>query len=445
MCQKTERIAATMAYLCGAEGKWKYRTIDRDELIAELDEKLDAKILRALCRLRTILLRNLKEIEEYRSYTLGSCEDWKLWFTKSDFTFLAKSGCALNTVPKKMEDLIAEINDRIAEYAPGVVDSLFPSWVRKDYLVGLFLFPKKANKYTVKEEQRRYKKSYDRYPFQSYVYLREPASEETYLFKDDDAFLTELYLQNADAFTDHIRCQDASNSIKRDIYNFLSEAQKTVLVVDCENSDPYKIYSFLTSEGIAKHVQKIDKIILYDDVHTTNLWANLEAVVSIPVERIETRRIIPRKSVVDGTLIADVCRYFYKDNVDSFLLCSSDSDYLPVIMSLPEASFFVLTEEEKVSGLTLKEFQENEVYFANLDEFKAGDYEAFCETVLMAELRKHLPEVIGRNAKEFVEDLYLAAGLEDATAVEKEMFYKKHVRTLKLIINENGLFEVAAV
>ena len=441
MCQKTERIAATTAYLSGVDRKWIYKGLKYEDLEAELDATINAKVFRTLCRLRTILLKNLREISDYRTYTLGSCEDWKPWFTKSDFTFLAKNGCELNTVPKKIEDLLCEINDKIAERVAAAVDALYPSWVPKDYLIKLFSFPKKANKYTVKEEQKRYKLNYDRYPFQCYVYLSDPETGGIYLFKDDDVFLTELYLQNGEKFAEHDRCQDASVSVKRDVFNFLSDAKKTVLVVDCENSEPYKIYSFLTSEGIKQHTDKIEKIVLYDDIHTTNLWAHLQDTVSVPVERIETRRILPRKSVVDGTLIADICRYFYKDTVDSFVLCSSDSDYLPVILSLPEANFFVLTEEEKVSDLTLKEFDAESVSYASLDDFKAGDYEAFTNAILMAELTKRLPDVIGRNARELTDEIFLATGIE-ADEAEKDAFYKKYVKRISLKLNVAGVFEI---
>ena len=86
-------------------------------------------------------------------------------------------------------------------------------------------------------------------------------------------------------------------------------------------------------------MNKVSKIILIDDVNTSTAWGVLEEHVSIPVEHKVIPRIKEDKSLVDITLTAQLCKEFYANNTDSFVLVSSDSDYWGLISSIPEAHF----------------------------------------------------------------------------------------------------------
>ena len=60
----------------------------------------------------------------------------------------------------------------------------------------------------------------------------------------------------------------SSKNVKRNIYEFIDNSQSVELVVDCENSDPFKLASVLKQLDKSE-TEKIQKIVLYDDVHTT--------------------------------------------------------------------------------------------------------------------------------------------------------------------------------
>ena len=53
---------------------------------------------------------------------------------------------------------------------------------------------------------------------------------------------------------------------KENIYEFIRESMRVVIVVDCENSDVYKLYGVLKNLN-SEQMSKIEKIILYDDTH----------------------------------------------------------------------------------------------------------------------------------------------------------------------------------
>ena len=56
-----------------------------------------------------------------------------------------------------------------------------------------------------------------------------------------------------------------------------------------------------------------------------------------PVEHMMIERVKQNKSLVDVMLISRTCQEHYKNNVDSFILVSSDSDYWGLISSLQDA------------------------------------------------------------------------------------------------------------
>ena len=58
-------------------------------------------------------------------------------------------------------------------------------------------------------------------------------------------------------------------------------------------------------------------------------------------------RIKQNKSLVDIKLTALACKEHYQNEVNSFVIVSSDSDYWGLISSMPDAGFLVMIEREK--------------------------------------------------------------------------------------------------
>lgn len=71
-----------------------------------------------------------------------------------------------------------------------------------------------------------------------------PKSAGNILF-NDKKFITVLYEQNNDFFTEYSKVSDAGSYIKGSIYDFIGSSEKVVVLVDCENSDPYKLCATL--------------------------------------------------------------------------------------------------------------------------------------------------------------------------------------------------------
>ena len=135
--------------------------------------------------------------------------------------------------------------------------------------------------------------------------------------------------------------------VKNNIYDFINDSQKTVVVVDCENSDPYKLCAALRNLDY-EVMQKISKIILFDDVHTVNAWKILEYSVKIPVEHIMTERVKQNKSLVDIQLTARACQSIIKTKLIPSLLFQAIPTTGGLFLPLSDARFLVMIEREKM-------------------------------------------------------------------------------------------------
>ena len=274
------------------------------------------------------------------------------------------------------------------------------------------------------------------YPYQ--VYINWPAQEEQgNILHNDKKFITLLYEMHEDYFADFSKVSDAGSAAKAGIYQFLEGSRRTAIVVDCENSDPYKLYAMLNNLDQNALLGKIAKIILYDDVHTTTAWQILEKFTQIPVEHVLIERVKENKSLVDIRLTTGTCCEFFQNNIDSFLLASSDSDYWGLIPAMPQARFFVLVEAEKCSGAIRKAMENGGIAYCYLDRFCTGNSNQIKETAMLQAVQRILDEEVQLNLHDVMNEAYLQtrAGM---TTAERRQFCERYLQHLRIEIDETG-------
>lgn len=206
--------------------------------------------------------------------------------------------------------------------------------------------------------------------------------------------------------------------------------------MDCENSDPYKLCA--AREILDYEVmQKISRIILFDDVHTVNAWKILEYSVKIPVEHIMTERVKQNKSLVDIQLTARACQEHYQNQVDSFVIVSSDSDYWGLISSLSDARFLVMIEREKCGPDMKAALADSGIFYCYLDDFYSGNAEDIKLNALFQEMYRWIDDSIKLNVNEMLDAALRNTRLE-MSAAERKQFYEKHIRNMSLVIDDDG-------
>ena len=404
------------------------------EIYEALDKDKAARIIRNLCVVRAAIERKFGKIndkirKEYKSiYSLPELipQDALRQLELDGASFYKKSST-------KLAHHIIEINKLIRDRINNC-KHIFPVWLNWDYIRDLFNMKDGLTEEGTKAAAGVYFTNLECYPYSIFINWN-PQPNGNILY-NDKKFVTLLYQWHNDYFGDYSKVSDVGSFVKSNIYDFIDDAKRVVMAVDCENSDPYRLCA--TLKGLDQDITaKIQKIMLFDDVHTVDAWRILESHTKIPVEHIMTERVKQSKSLVDIELTAMTCREHYVNLVDSFIIVSSDSDYWGLISSLPEAKFLVMIEREKCGPDMKAALANSGIFYCYIDDFYTGDGEDLKKNALFNELYKTLDDALKLNVYDML-DAALTATRIDMTAAAKRQFFEKHIRPMKLVIDDDG-------
>lgn len=432
----TYDIVSKVAYLIGVpkqifENEHEPPKLD---IYERLEKDKTARIIRNLCVVRAAIERRFGKIndkirKEFKSiYTLPELipQDALRQLELDGVQFYKKSST-------KLAHHIIEINRLISDRINNC-KSLFPVWLNWEYIREIFIMRDGLTEAGIKAAANTYFTNLECYPYSIFInWIPQPNGNILY---NDKKFVTLLYQWHNDYFGDYSKVSDAGSFVKSNIYDFIDDAKRVVMAVDCENSDPYRLCA--TLKGLDADVTaKIQKIMLFDDVHTVDAWRILESHTQIPVEHIMTERVKQTKSLVDIELTAMTCREHYRNLVDSFIIVSSDSDYWGLISSLPEAKFLVMVEREKCGPDMKAALANSGIFYCYIDDFYTGDGEDLKKNALFNEIYRALDEALNLNVKDMLDDALLATRIE-MSPVARRQFYEKYIKRISLAIDDKG-------
>ena len=383
----TYTVVSKVAYLIGVQKRIFENEYEppKMEWYEKLHADKNARIVRNLCMIRTALELNFKAINNRMRFDMCNLHSLPEYVPQDSLNELLQDGITIVRSRALPAEYIVDINKHISNRINNC-KSLFPLWLKWEYVRKLFLMPDEANE---------------------------------------------------DYFTDLSKVSDAGNLTKAGIYKFLDKSERVVVVVDCENSDPYKLYATLNNLNQEALLNKICKIILYDDIHTTSAWKILERFTQIPIEHVLIERIKENKSLVDIRLTTGTCREYYQNNVDSFILVSSDSDYWGLISAMPEVRFFVMVESEKCSPTIKNALINAGISYCYIDDFCTGNSNDIKVAAVLREVRQKLDQAFHLNVRDILDEACRATRA-DMTTAEKNQFYDKYIKTMHVDISPNG-------
>lgn len=432
----TFEIVSKVAFLIGVP----YRIFENEheppqmEVYQRLQLDKNARIIRNLCIVRTEIERNFKRINDRMRMEYKSLLSLPEYVPASAITELTADG--INFVKKSSTQLsghIVELN-RIISDRINNCKSLFPLWLNWQYVKGLFIMPNGLSEKGTKDAAAVYYENKPFYPYQMYINWH--PCDEGNILHNDKKFVSLLYEWNDDEFTEYSKVSDAGTYVKGNIHDYINDGEQVVVVVDCENSDPYRLSA--TFRGLdQRYLDKINSIILFDDVHTASAWSILEQFTHIPVEHITIERIKQNKSLVDIKLTARACQEHYENKVDSFIIVSSDSDYWGLISSLPKARFLVMIEREKCGPDMKAALVDSGIFYCYLDDFYTGDSEELKMNALFREMRNYMARAVRLNVNAMFDDALRSTRITMSPS-ERQQFYDKHIKTLQLVISDAG-------
>lgn len=429
-------VCTVMAFLIGAkEENFDYYYSSNSELLDKLKSNKDCCIIRALCNIRSNLMIHYQETHNQIKYELKNLDRQDLYI--EDIKTLRANGLEIIKANYKVNSYIADINKIISDRINNVKD-FFPEWIKWEYIRNLFVIPKGQKEDAIIAESHKFGYSRNFYPYTRYINWI--PKEEGNILYNDEKFAKVIYKQYNIEFSDLSKVKDASDSVKANIYDFIDNSDSLILVVDCENSDAFKLASVLTQLDETE-IHKIQRIILFDDVHTTNAWNYLHNVTKIPIEHNVIERIKEDKSLVDIKIAMGISKAYYKDNISSFILLSSDSDFWGVISSLPDAEFLVMAERSKC-GIDIQcALENNNTYYCFIDDFCTGNIKNFKNAMLRSALITEVENHVKLDTKKLLEDLYTNLRM-DVSDGEKLNFYNKYIKKMTLTLDKDGVMSI---
>ena len=433
-------IISRVAYLIGVP-HWvftKESETPRLDIYLELEKNKNARIVRNLCVVRSSIERwfgkiNAKMYFEYK--TLYSVPDY---IPPEALKQLGEDGIRLYSKPgKKLVHYVLELNRLISDRINNCQE-LFPDWIKWDYIRDLFIMKDGFNEDGAKLAGEVYYKNKECYPYKTYINWI-PEDNGNILFHDRK-FVTLLYKWHKDEFTDLQKVADIEGMAMSNVQEFVNKAKKVVMVVDCENTDRYHLCATLKALP-SQTLSKIHKIMLFNDAKTFDMWRILESYTELPVEYIASHRVLQNKSLVDIEMTAVTCREHYRENVDSFIIVSSDSDYWGLISSLPEARFLVMIERGKSSPGLKTTLDRNGIFYCYTENFFDGNSEKIRAIALVNEVRQILEKALPSNITEVLESALVTTGI-NMRDEDKMTFIGKNLSDARLEYDDQGVIAV---
>lgn len=436
----TYHIVSRTAFLLGIQ-KSVFED-DRGGLEADtfdtLMENKNARIIRNLCITRSAMLRNFHAIVNKMRFEYKSIYSVPDLVPAAPLSALSEDGIDLiRRSYKDLNEYIIEINKQISSRINNCKE-LFPIWLNWGYLKNVFRMPKGTSAAGIKKARELYRANFQSYPYQ--VYLNWQVAEEGNILLNDRKFVKLLYKWNKDGFSDEGKMLDVGAGTRDTIEAFFEGCEKAVMMVDCENIDPFALYAAIQNldEVITS---KISKIVLYDGEMTSRAWNYFNSHVNIPVEYLLVTRVSERKSLVDIRLTAGACKEFYQNHADALVIVSSDSDYWGLITAIPECKYLVMVEEAHFSRAMKEALDGEGIPFCYLNEFYNGACDELKHALLRTEIADYLKKEVSCNIYELL-DRALEGTWVDMPQTERRQFVERYLRTMHLCISKEGQVSV---
>lgn len=441
MCY-TKNIVCLTGFLIGIPYKIieeKYQDTCKSYIEGVLDKHKEANIVRDLCMLRTALMVHYKDIDTRLRYDLTNIDKIEK-IPQNAVKALKQAGIGIIITNGRAANYNTLFNKLINEHIDNCRD-LYPDWVDWEIIRNLFVYKGYQKNTIQKREFKKFKEESKKYPNLMYINWEPVTCGD--LLADDYKFLSTIYNQHKMELTSELLCKlqdkQVSNAAVEQVNNFVLDTEdKCIVVVDCENSDVYKLYTMLVS--LADNITKrISKILLFDDPCTNNGWDMLNNYSDIPVEHVEVSRLVEQKSLVDVRMAAGICKEFYQNGVNRFILVASDSDYWGVIPTLEGAKFLVVGEEQKFGAVMKRTLNEHNIVYCNLDDFANETAENFKQNVINNEINVLLNDALKKiEIQNVIYNAFKNARIR-VSDVEVVKYIERYTSTATLQISEKQL------
>lgn len=439
----SHRIVSVTGYLLGVSRAFFYTELENPsralfvEVFEELEDNKFAKILRNLCMIRTSLEQNFKNINNMMYQNSYQLESFEEYIPQDSLAYIRNQNIHI-PICKRAVDYIIEFN-RLIQDKVNNCHGLYEPWIEWKYVKNLFIMPDGLKEEGTQRAAELYYSNRNKFPY--HVYANIKLFDEGNILYNDEKFLQVIYRWNHDEFTDKGHVTVLNRDTKERMYEFLDDSKRIAIVVDCENSDPFRFHAVLDYLG-TERLSAVEKILLFNDFNTTVAWDFIGKELNVPVTQIFTERVLEHKSLVDGRLIGETTKERYKNGIDSFILVSSDSDYSALIKTFDEdAHFFVMLEREHSSTHLLEHLQELNTPYCYIEDFPFEESDELKEQMILLELKRTLMSNFNYNLDILLSESAKKMRAELPTASMKDI-RKQVANNIRIEIDDDGKMRI---
>lgn len=383
---KNKTITSKVAYLIGIDDITLFRHFYED-VYGELYENQNARLINLLCEMRTNLMSHYFE-EDFEFASQSVFVSYVVRLNK----LAIKLNNELQTnfeYLKQINSLINENINKCAEFfAEDDVD-----WLRiRNYIV----FPDFKNKETTETTIEHFCNNRGLYPFGCFVNFKQKKQGNMLSF--DELFLN-LIGENQ-------RKKEQNNpTYQRYIDTFLFKNGPTDVLVDCENTDPFKFFQYLN--GLKDECKdKLKCIYLISDSRASTAWKYVpEHFKNLQFEFSEISRIKSSKSLVDENLMIVISKLFFEKEQKSFIIFSSDSDFMGLIDLFPSAELFFVCDRLKTAQRTISYLKSQNTSYEFFFPKECTELEKFKFDVLKSEFKDFLMNNFSADLNEIMQNI----------------------------------------
>lgn len=393
-------IVTAMNYLIGVRTHLIRDYTHNEDLLVRMEADKAARIMHNLCIVRTGLLKGYNKIIQNNGEIYNVHESLTNALTELSVDGIVITNKSARTLPETIAKLNLMISDKINN-----LQRFFPNWLDWGLVRSLFVVPDGGSANQIINEGYKLRRHRLLYPFSLYIYWREPRDLGNILH-NDKKFVEFIYREAGQPLPAELRKNLVTEEVivTPKLSEWAEEANKIGILVDCENSDTFTLYNAIA--GLPADVaDKICKIVLCNDrSYTSRGWDTFMKEVPFTTEEIAVDRIKTGKSLVDMTLAVAVTRMHYKDEVDSFILASSDSDFWALINNLDEARFMVMAERNKCGADLKAALTIAKVMFCYIDDFPVREDNRLAEETVMNLMEEALARLAPGNLKSLFDE-----------------------------------------
>lgn len=436
----SKKISLTVGYLLGVKQEFLSQIEEDAEKFNEVYQALvknqAATAIRSLNNIRSNLMLHFKEVSRLIRVTAANYTPiYQIEYLKDDFKILSRLEINIGTGRSDINEYLKIINTEISRRID-LTKVLFPDWLDFRHVKVMFDMPS-----NIEEESKKFQCNQNCYPYKRYFNWIYPEEQGNILITDRK-LLEVIYYNDGDVFMDENRVVDVSDHVKKSISDFIRNGKKIQIFIDGENVDPYSfanaIYDLQDHE-----IQKIDKIVVYyDEKYSSRAWTMLKHFTfDIEVEAIPVSRIMDDKSLVDHKLVVGISKAFYSEDVDSFILASSDSDFWAVMEDV-EANYLLMVEKDKC-GYDFKEIlRKNNIFYCYIDKFQVPEDDKFFKTVFCREFENLIEEKFDLgNAKKLLSEALFQSRADVSDGVFESLF-NKYIKNMRLTVDREYNFKI---